>query len=167
VQSGVTLDPPFDGIATAEVVDAEQLETLQMRSSGLQLKRADIARTATALYMGFEWARYRLPSVSKLHIRRDAVRGWVVVQSNMPLKCCQWTCYRADDSEKLQHLAAVVKCLKEGHMSAHCYHAVEVPACDRPSRRAQLCHVTCTARQHMGVNCVLVHLPVVGQHPTL
>lgn len=57
VQSGVTLDPPFDGIATAEVVDTEQLETLQMRSSRLQLKRADIARTATALYMGFEWAR--------------------------------------------------------------------------------------------------------------
>lgn len=60
MQSGVTLDPPFNGIATADIVDAEQLETLQMRSSGLQLKRADIARTATALYMGFEWARCRL-----------------------------------------------------------------------------------------------------------
>ena len=62
MQSGVALDPPFNGIATAEVVDTEQLETLQMCSSGLQLKRADVARTATALYMGFEWARCRLPA---------------------------------------------------------------------------------------------------------
>jgi hypothetical protein len=139
VQSAVTLDPPFNGMATADVVDAEQLETLQMRSSGLQLKRADVARTATALYMGFEWARCRLP-VSDLVIRRGAVGGWVYVQPGMPSRCCQWTCYRADDSEKLQHLAAVVKCLKEGHMSAHCYNAVELPECDGPSRRAQQHH---------------------------
>lgn len=77
----------------------------------------------------------------------------MVVQPDMFSRCCRWTCNRADDSEKLQHLAAVVKCLKEGHMSAHCYHAVELPACDGPSRCAQQCHVTCTGRQHMRKLC--------------
>lgn len=62
LQSGVTLDPPFNGISEADVVDAEQLETLQMRSCGLQLRRSDIARTATALHMGFKWARCQLPA---------------------------------------------------------------------------------------------------------
>ena len=63
------------------------------------------------------------------------------------------SCCRADNLEKPQHLAAVVKCLKEGHVAAHCYDAVEVPdSCNNPSRRAHC------------IVCVLSKRSVCKQH---
>lgn len=142
VQSGVTLDPPFNGIAVATLVDAEQLETLQMRSCGLQLKYADVARTVTALHMGFRWARSRLPLCATLlrHLQRCSLKAESVLAFSLDVlraDAMAENC-RADDAEKLQHLAAVVKCLKEGHVAARCCDAVELPvSCDVPTRCAQ------------------------------
>lgn len=60
VQSDVSVGPPFDGIAAAAEVDAEQLDTLQMRSCTVRLTRRIVAHVATKLRLGALWARSAL-----------------------------------------------------------------------------------------------------------
>lgn len=56
-QSDVTLEPPFNGIAAAAEVDAEQLDKLQMSGCGLQLTRKGVAHFATKLQLAATWVR--------------------------------------------------------------------------------------------------------------